>query len=191
MRTETVTRTIYTYAELMDSEQVSERAKERAADRLRDMAWEPGMVTETLQEAAQEVLGEDAYVKILGWDAGRGQNVDFEAKYELPLVSSEWPDAPTFSMDGLYSPAYKVNLTRQARSDWGSEFFLYSVEDNEVQDAWSDSVAYDRVYEFHRELESWLVGLAVSEIDHLNSDENIAAFAEANEVEFDEHGDLV
>jgi len=50
---------------------------------------------------------------------------------------------------------------------------------------------YEKVGDFLWEFESWLVSLAVSEIDHLDSDENIAAFAEANEFEFYADGSRV
>ena len=193
MRTETVTRTIYTYAELMDSEQVSGRAKEKAKEWLSNATYNPELVTESIETAAQEVLGDKANVNILGWDADRGQSVDFDAEFPTPLPGSEWEGAPTLDLPG----EYRVFDTTSVRRDYGWDFAVcYLDEDGLWRDLWPDDneeseSIYEKVRDFLREFEGWLVSIAVSEIDWLLSDECIANYAEDNGFEFDADGDPV
>jgi len=191
MRTETVTRTIYTYAELMDSEQVSERAKEKASEWLRNGTYVPEFVTESLENSAQAVLGDKAYVNILGWDADRGQSVDFDAEFWTPLPDHcGWDDAPTLDLPG----EYRVIANGNVRRNYGWEFAIgYTDEDGVLCNLWPDDEEgiYEKVGDFLREFESWLVSLAVSEIEWMLSDEAIANYAEDGGFEFDADGDPV
>jgi len=190
MRTETVTRTIYTYAELMDSEQVSQRAKEKASEWLRNGTYVPEFVTESLENDAQAVLGNDAYVSILGWDADRGQKVDFHVDFAVPLPVSGIEDAPTLHLpDG-----YRVSGITRTVGDHGWWFSInYTDGDGVLCNLWPDDdpSIYEKVGDFLREFESWLVSLAVSEIEWMLSDEAIANYAEDGGFEFDADGDPV
>ena len=190
MRTETVTRTIYTYAELMDSEQVSQRAKEKASEWLQSGTYNPELVTESLENSAQAVLGDKAYVKIRGWDADRGQSVEFDAEFWTPLPEHGWDDAPTLDLPGEYQVIINGNVRRIY--EW--EFAVcYLGEDGVLWYAGreDDEGIYEKVGDFLREFESWLVSLAVSEIEWMLSDEAIANYAEDGGFEFDADGDPV
>ena len=189
MRTETVTRTIYTYAELMEASEVTQRAKDKATDSLRDIAWDPEFVTETLQEAAKAVVGDQGFIRVTGWDAGRGQSVDFDGVFVTPLPDSGWDDAPTLELQDVIEIS-KLPNDYYVRNDFS---LAYWQEDRQHKLMHKDDYPfeYEVVGWFLWEFESWLVSLAVSEIDHLDSDENIASFAEANEFEFYADGSRV
>jgi len=175
MRTETTTRTIYTFDELSD------RAKEKAIEQYRNASqyWDDWY--ECVYDDAENVG-----IKITGFDIGRGWDID------LKFVSSAYESASKMMKEhGETCETYKTS--KDFITDWDALVFKHS------DGVDTSVVADDNEYEFDKEADGleaefvksighdWLI-LLQKEEEYLTSDEAIIENIEANEWEFTEEG---
>ena len=187
MRTETITRELYTFTELDDD------AQQRAIEKLWDLNvghdwWD--CTYETITTAAR-CLGIDCTVE--GFDLDRGQSVDLRGGYSY---RKGWRAALRAEFGGaLLATLVKIGEELQAaqrRAFYLARVELHPVRHGTAYTVYSKSGAYvtDDLADALRSFEHWAWCLLRDEFEHLTSDDAIKETIEANEYEFDANGDL-
>lgn len=168
MRTETTTRTLYTFEELSD------KAKENARDWYRqgfDYEWWDGVY----EDAAQIGL------KITGFDFGRSREItgDFTESAQTVVDNIK-------ANHGYQTETYKTAVGFEGILT-KTETFVESDEETEYQEEVEDE---DAIEDFRKALlEDYLIMLD-HEWDYLNSDEQVDESIMANEYEFTKNGHI-
>ena len=190
MRTETTTRTLYTFAELSDDAQ--QHAIEKLYDLNVDRDWWD-YIYETIETAAH-CLGIDCTVK--GFDLDRRQSIDLRGTY---AYRKGWRAALAQEFGGdLLATLAKIGEELQAaqrrafysasaelhRSYYGRDGTRYDVDQEKGADMADD------LTDALRSFEHWAWRLLRREYEYLTSDDAIKETIEANEYEFDQDGNL-
>lgn len=188
MRTETTTRTLYTFEEL--SAEAQQHAIETLWDLNVDHAWYE-ITYETIQTAGS-CLGIDCTIE--GFDLDRGQYIDLRGRY---TYRKGWCAALAYYFDGdTRAELAKIGKALQAAQR--RAFYLASIELHPVTygtayTVYSNRGAYvtDDLADALRSFEHWAWRLLRDEYEYLTSAEAIKDTIEANEYEFDENGNPV
>lgn len=188
MRTETTTRTLYTFAELSDDAQ--QHAIEKLCDINTDYDWWE-FTTDTIQKAG-ECLGIACTVS--DFDLDRGAYVGLCGGYSY---RKNWRAALRAEFGGdILSDLETIGAQLQATQKcmfWTGYATLESGRYGTRYSADADQGgqgAVDDLIDGLREFEHWALTLLRREYDYLTSEEAIIETIEANEYEFDENGNL-
>jgi len=193
MRTETITRTVYTYQELMDSDEVDSRAKDNATEYLRGMAWHEEMITESLTNDLEYLLCLAADVTITSWSGfDQRRHVGFRVQFHSSDVNNDMQGAPTLDLDGDYEVRIKhdqsgyfptpdrIDLTRM------NEYGVWEIVDED-----DEPEVFETVRAFANAVEAWLTRALEQEIMWFEHEDQLAALAEDNGFEFTADGEYV
>jgi hypothetical protein len=189
MRTEVITRNLYTFAELSESAQ--QRAIEKLWDLNVDYAWYESTY-ETIQTAGQ-CMGIDCTVK--GFDLDRGQSIDLRGRYTYrkawrAALAHEFGGDTLAELGGIGEELQKVQrrafylASAELRRPYMFDGTRYDVDRDigaDVTDDLTDAL---------RSFEHWAWRLLRDEYEYLTSAEAIKEMIEANKYEFDEAGNL-
>ena len=190
MRTEVITRNLYTFAELSDDAQ--QRALETLWDLNVDYAWYE-ITYETIQTAGQ-CMGIDCTVE--GFVLDRGQSIDLRGRY---TYRKAWRAALAHEFGGdtlaelvkvgeelqaAQRPAFYTASADLRRPYYGRDGTGYDVT---VDRAFSANAAND-LTDALRSFERWAWRLLRDEYEYLTSAEVVKEMIEANKYEFDENG---
>ena len=187
MRTETTTRTLYTFAELSDDAQ--QHAIEKLWNLNVDHDWWD-YIYETIETAAH-CLGIDCTVK--GFDLDRRQSIDLRGTY---AYRKGWRAALAQEFGGdLLATLAKIGEELQAaqrRAFYRASIDLSPVHHGTAYTVYSEFGAYvtDDLTDALRSFEHWAWRLLRREYEYLTSDDAIKETIEANEYEFDQDGNL-
>lgn len=190
MRTETIERTLYQFAELSDD------AQQHAIEKLWDVNvdydwWE--FAYETIQKAG-ECLGIDCTVS--GFDLDRGAYVALSGRYRYrkdwrAALAQEFGDDTLATLakigDELQAaqrPAFYSASAELRRPYYGRDGTGYDIDQEKGADV------TDNLIDALRSFEHWALTLLRREYEYLTSDDAIKEMIEANEYEFDQDGNL-